>query len=1023
MPKKRWLFAIILALLVHNFSSASSLPNTGFKVDRFPETDLPQGSVISLIQTRDGYLWMGTLAGLVRFDGTRYQVFDEANTPGLPSNEIVYLFEDSQTNLWVGTQSAGVILIRNGRLTTLDLGRGSNEGKLVSACEDSTGAVWLYTADGQLARYYNGKVTVITGREHSSMLRSVIMEPSGLLWLGIDRGQYGLNDKVVANSSALPIEKEMPATMLNLLLPSKQGGYWRLADGHVQKCRGNQVERDLGPYPWLTTSEQDPNQYTEFPKPLCAIEDQEGNLIVSVANKGIWWFDQDGKATQISAEQGLSHTTILSMCMDREGNLWLGTNGKGLNRVRKQTFSLVSGTEEKTVQSVCDDKHGGVWIGYPVDHIDHLQSNGITTYERTNALRSLEVRSVLLDSRQDLWAASWFCSWGPGLFKFQDTGFLPAPDYEMLNRDISALFEDHAGILWAGTEGGLARWDGKSWRVFTKQDGLTSERVRAIAETSAGELWIGTDGGGLYRLKDGKLTQAGKDQGLAEEKISSLLADGEVLWIGTRGRGLARYKDGKLTWYQRQQGLISNVISYLLDDGQGWLWMGSYGGLMRVWKKDLADFAAGKIKSVPCRAYGEADGLPSGECTAGSQPGACRTQDGRLWFPTTLGLGWVDPSRIKPNTNPPPVVIESVRVDGLSQSANGIRARLPNQITLKPGQQRVDIEFTSLNLTAPEKARVQYRMDMDGHENEWTDAGNSRTADYPKLPPGNYRFQVRAYNEDGVGNETGSSLAFIVEPPFWQTWWFITVATLSVVGLIVGIVHYVSTQKLQHQLAALKQQQALEKERQRIARDIHDQVGASLTQVSMLGEMVESDKDIPDEVEGHGRQIAQTARDTAKALDEIVWAVNPSNDTLDGLITYFCKYAQEYLSVASLRYRLDVPPNLPNTPLAPDLRHNIFLAAKEAVTNIVKHSKATAARIRLHLEPDRFVLEIEDNGKGMADMDPARAKTRNGLSNMRKRLEEVGGSFSIGPGMEGGTLVRLSAPLGNHKFDANRKAV
>lgn len=242
-------------------------------------------------------------------------------------------------------------------------------------------------------------------------------------------------------------------------------------------------------------------------------------------------------------------------------------------------------------------------------------------------------------------------------------------------------------------------------------------------------------------------------------------------------------------------------------------------------------------------------------------------------------------------------------------------------------------------------------------------------------------------------------------------------------GWIIGIVHYISTQKLQHQLAALKQQQALEKERQRIARDIHDQVGASLTQVSMLGEMVESDRDIPEEVEGHGRQIAQTARDTAKALDEIVWAVNPSNDTLDGLITYFCKYAQEYLSVANLRYRLDVPSNLPNTPIAPDLRHNIFLAAKEAVTNIVKHSKATAARIRLHLEPDRFVLEIEDNGKGMADMDPARAKTRNGLSNMRKRLEEVGGSFTIGPGSEGGTLVRLSAPLGNHKFDANKKAV
>ena len=334
---------------------------------------------------------------------------------------------------------------------------------------------------------------------------------------------------------------------------------------------------------------------------------------------------------------------------------------------------------------------------------------------------------------------------------------------------------------------------------------------------------------------------------------------------------------------------------------------------------------------------------------------------------------------------------------------------MPDKVIIPPGRERLDIQFTSADLLAGDRARFRYRMEEAGRETAWTEVDSgTRMAHYPKLPPGDYTFHVIAGNEDGVWNETGASLKIIVQPPFWRTWTFIIIATLCVVGIIVGSVHYFSTQRLQRQLA-------LEKERRRIARDIHDQVGASLTQVSMLGEMVESDKESPSEVEEHGKQISQTARDTAKALDEIVWAVNPSNDTLDGLITYFCKCAQEYLTVAQIRYRLDVPSQLPATPIAPDVRHNVFLAAKEAVTNIVRHAKATSAWIRLRLEPHQFILEIEDNGKGMAGMDEKHAATRNGLSNMRKRLEESGGGCTFSPGAEGGTLVRLTVPLGKRK--------
>ncbi len=277
------------------------------------------------------------------------------------------------------------------------------------------------------------------------------------------------------------------------------------------------------------------------------------------------------------------------------------------------------------------------------------------------------------------------------------------------------------------------------------------------------------------------------------------------------------------------------------------------------------------------------------------------------------------------------------------------------------------------------------------------------------LSPGEYQFQVTACNEDGVWSPSAAILRVTVLPPFWRTWWFLGITGAVLLAFVAGSVHYVSTQRLQRQLESLRQKEAIERERARIARDIHDQVGANLTQVSLLGELVETDKHEPSEVEAHGRQISQTALETTRALDEIVWTVNPSNDTLDSLITYICKYAQDYLAVTNLRYRLEVPEQLPDIPILPELRHNVFLAAKEAVNNVVKHAKATAIWLRLRTEPRRFVIEIEDNGRGLAPADAK--KGRNGLRNMRKRMEDIGGQFETGPGAQGGTKVTLVAPL------------
>lgn len=1013
MAKNRWALAAI-GLLFCEFASTllAAFHPVASAVGRYTidvwDDGLPQNSVIAMTQTRDGYLWLGTLGGLVRFDGIRFTVFDESNTPGLKSSRIVSLFEDSRSNLWVGTETAGVALVKDGQITSLRLGQGTREGRLAAACEDASGAVWLYTMDGQLWRYQNGTTNLfLAGAGQSSRCRALVAEPSGLLWIGTDRRLSAFDPTQARNPPALQFRQDRPLDKLDFLLASRLGGFWRLAEGRIQKWTANGRASDLGPYPW-----------NRVPV-TAACEDQQGNLLVGTRGDGVFWFDADGKFTRLSTDQGLSYNYIHSLHADREGNVWVGTDGGGLNRVKRQVFGVLEPTRGLVVQSVCADHQGGLWLGYNGGGVDYWKEGALQRYDPGLGLFNLPVRAVFVDRNQRFLVGTW----GAGLFQLQDGKFQRPAGAETINPVVLAIHQDRRGRLWLGTQGGLACEENGDWKVFGTRDGLSADEVWAIADDLEGNLWIGTREGGLNRLHNGQFNSFHKQDGLPGEDISSLYVDHEgVLWVGTFGSGLGRLSGGRWTRYTTRDGLISNSIGHLIEDGHGYLWIGSYKGIMRVEKRALNNFALGQTNFVACRAYAKPDGLPMSECTQGSQPGSTRTPDGKLWFATIRGLVSVDPSQLSqnPNTNPPPVKIESVLIDGTEKNTASLRGYLPSTIIVPAGDERLEIQYTSLNLAAPDRARFKYRL--EGHETAWTEAGNIRVARYSKLPPGQYRFQVTAGNEDGVWNETGASLAFVVQPPIWRTWWFLTGTAAGLLGTVVGAVHYFSTQKLQRQVERLRQQEALEKERARIARDIHDQLGASLTQVALLGELVESDKDSPADVEGHARQISQTARDTTRVLDEIVWTVNPSNDTLDGLITYVCKYAQEYLAVAGLRYRLEVPPQLPATPISPEVRHNIFLAAKEAVTNVVRHARASSVRLRLCLEPSAFILEIQDDGHGPGGLNEPAAQARNGLRNMRKRMDDIGGIFSIIAAPDGGSLVRLTAPLGSGRIDAPGEA-
>lgn len=951
---------------------------------------LPQSSVIAMTQTQDGYLWLGTKDGLARFDGNHYEVFREWNTPGLGGNVIVHLFEDSRKRLWVGAGNT-VSLIQNGHAETVAIPGGNMD--LRATCEDVTGAIWLYLADGRLARWRDGKVEDAWVPDlKPSACRAVINTTDGQIWIGTDSELFRVaSDARAANFQLLLQTNALPGK-LEYLLASPRGGFWLFANKQIYRVatgRATEAKVFAASYPWGEV------------RIMTALEDQAGNLVVGTQNGGVFRFSPDG---QFHAINGLSQNTALSLCEDREGNLWVGTDGGGLNRVKRNPFRVAPAGRDWVVQSVCADTNGNLWLGFNGGGVTRATADAWQDFGPAQGLLSLNFSAVLVTRDQRVWVGTR----DGGLFEWVEGRFQPASDPRFARRKIFVLFEDRAGNLWVGTDQGLACcWNGQSWRWITKANGLSADWITALAEDRDGNLWIGTERNGLHRWQDGKVTPIHQADGLPCENITSLCVDADnVLWVGT-GNGLGRLALGRWTRFSSKDGLASDNISYLIEDDQEHLWIGSNLGLMRLAKKSLTKQVSAKTASIACRVYGPEDGLPSGECTQGSQPAAWRMPDGRLWFPTIRGLVSVNPAELLQNTNLPLVAIESVLLDDQEQRTNRLDSVSLQSQVIPASVERLDIFFTSLNLTTPKQARFSYWM--EGHEERWNSPTERRSASYSKLPPGEYHFRIRASNEDGYWNNRGVALHLTVLPPFWKTWWFRTIAGVVLIGAIVGIVYFISTQKLQRQLASLRQQEALEKERARIARDLHDQLGANLTQVNLLGEMVGEDKNLPEEVASHAEQICKTARTTSDALDEIVWAANPSNDTLEGLVNYACKYAQEYLALADLRYRLDVPTELPTTNIAPDLRHNVFLAFKESVNNVVKHARATEAKIRLRLETNRFTFEIEDNGRGPSE---AATKTgRNGLRNMRKRMEDVGGTFEMTPGAERGTIVRLTAPI------------
>ena len=967
------------------------------------EDGLPQSSVLAIQQTPDGYLWLATFGGLARFDGVRFTVFDTGNLPGLPDNRLVRLFVDREGALWLITELHALARIIDGQCRRIGLADGLPPEGFHAVQQDGQGGFWVVSLRNGLWRRHNGRfVTVPVPLEFGeSPPGTMVTDPAGRSWFNLKDSLFRLEN---GNLVAVAGPSGQGDGWAKHISPSRDGGLWVVTTEGLRKQIGGLWLPERWPCP-------------DFESPIVAsVEDPAGNLWVATYKNGLFRFGASLGWQQLNANSEPRTRSLRSLFCDREGNVWAGTDGGGLLRIKPRRWKTIGRSEGlgiDAVHSMSQDQQGRIWF-----------AGGTTKpYWLDRGLISVAIPPPQSDVLDGVWSVLsardgtiWIGTYGGKVFRYSE-GLLTrfARDEGLLAGSVRALLEDRRGTIWVGGFDGLSRIENGRVTHYARAEGLSSERVWALAAGVADRLYVGTAGGGLNVLQGGRFTAYTRGNGLSDDNVQALYVDAdEVLWIGTRAGGLSRFKDGRFFNYGIRHALAVHGIGAILEDDQGCLWLPSNQGILRVSRHELNEFATGARRAVSYSMYNRNDGLASTE-VAGIQPACLRAQDGTVWFGTAKGAVFADPKELHDNQLPPPVAIEEVRIDdepvaGPSAGYGGrrleightrasgetVRPPAPSRlssITVLPHQRRVEFCFTGLSFSAPNKVRFRYRMEP--FDPDWVEGGTARSVSYTRLPPGSYRFHVTACNDSGVWNEAGASLGVVVAPAFHQTWWFRLLVLAGVMGVVSTL--------LRLRVARLQQLAHL---RGRIARDLHDEIGSNIGGIILLSELTQQTPSLPPDAQTSLQQINATAQRTASAMRDIVWFLNPDFDTLPDMVARMREFTATLLSSVACEFAL--PDSLPSASLPLEFRRNVFFAFKEILHNIVKHADASRVGIRVEVKGRQFMLRIHDDGRGF---DTTYATSGHGLRSLRRRAEELDGQLMVESGSGKGTTVVLTAML------------
>ena len=971
---------------------------------------LPSDSVTAIIQTSDGFLWVGTTAGLVRFDGVKFTGFSLAGFNTNKPDVITALCEDHDGSLWIGTQENGLFELTAGTMRHYVSQDGLLDDNVTSLATDGRGQVWIGSKSG-LNLWTGHGFKSYTTRDGllDDLVSGVNVARSGTVWITTRAGMCRFIDGHIT-PYLFRTESQGRSPEYLGAYEDRQGNLWAFGDTYlINLAEGKRFN-------YFRSSESASVRIWS----LC--EGRDGRLWIGTSGRGLFCFEDNRFQPVVFGEDRLPYD-VRAICEDHEGNLWLGTSGGGLMQLRPQSVHVLRAGQGLPVSpptAIALDADGRIYVG--------LQRGGLFMgeagrFDRVGGNDGLAVQNFVSSLCIDHDGTVWAGTLGDGLY-----GLLNGHGIHLTTEDglddnsVLAVCADAGDGVWASTSAGTLQHLSRQAAVrFDASQSLPGMVVTTLISASGGGHWLGTQDGRILREQNGKFTenQLPKDAGNAP--VLALYQNEEGwLWVGTDGGGLSCLTDKAALNWDTGNGLPNNIVASVVEDGAKNIWLGTGAGIYRITHGDLLKTLADPQAPLVCKLMSEAKTVPESTTVFGG-PRVALARDGELWFATSEGVLNVDThqSEIVPSVFP--VCIESAAFNGLppvsllqgglwSASTNTDPAPFRAPVDLRS----LEIHFTALSFALPKE--IHFRHRLEGFDPDWVDDAGVRSARYGRLPAGHYRFRVAARNADGDWQEA-VPFGFVVPAHIYFQPWAIFLYGLTAIALVAGTVRVVSHRRLRNALARLEQQQLLERERMRIARDMHDEMGSKLTKISFLSEHAQVTTDSAGPLGNKLESIAQTSRELLKTMDEIVWVVNPRNDTLENLVAYLGHYAVEYFQNTNVECDLRLPPEIPHHALSSETRHNLFLTFEEALNNVLKHSAAAKARVEMTVNALEFELKVTDNGKGFevpasaANIPSRGGGGGNGLKNMRQRLVAVGGECLIASQPGAGTTVTLRVSL------------
>ncbi len=996
-----------LALVCSGYSARAIDPNRAisqYMQDRWgSEKGFTGGSVSAIAQTADGYLWIGTEKGLIRFDGLSFRTFQQASPTSFQIGPVRGLLTDGQGNLWILLQSTKILRYHDGEF---ELGRDEAEVGITSVLRRRDGSVLLSslalgaltyragkfeTLDSQTERSNSAQTMTVdelssrlswaTGvtphrfAEPNSAVISMAETADGKVWLGTqDRGLFYLDKgRISAAANGLPAKK------INCLLALENQELWIGTDRGVARWNGKEVTQTGVP------------SSLKRVQVLAMIRDRDSNIWLGT-DGGLLRYNTNGVSTEERTLE--SHAGVAALLEDREGNLWTG-GAAGVERLRDSafvTFTTVDGLPSDRNGPVYVDSEGRTWFA-PLDGGLYWLKDG-KSRSVTDAGLAGDVVYSISGREHELWIGRQ----RGGLTVLSDKGrSFTSKTYTqaegLAQNSVYAVHQSRDGTVWAGTlSGGVSEFKGGHFTNYTTANGISSDAVTSIAESPDGTMWFATPNG-LNRLSKGEWRVLTVSDGLPSANLNCLLTDSEgVVWIGSAA-GLAYVVSDRVHIPRDAPDALREQVFGIAEDRSGGIWIATSNHVLRVNRDKLLGTGT---SDTDVREYGLADGLKGIEGVKRDRsvfvdPG------GKIWFSMNRGLSVVDPSRSTNNSAPALVHVEAVSADG-----NLIGARGP--IRISSARQRITFNYAGLSLSDSERVRYRYRL--DGFDHDWSEPVSTRTAIYTNLSPGSYHFRVVASNSDGVWNSTEATLPLVVYPLWWQTWWF------RILVLVMGGVAILAFYRSRLNRLARQYNMRLEErigERTRIAQDLHDTLLQGVLSASMqlhvADDQLSSDspaKPTVNRVLEVMGQVIDDGRNTLRGL-------RSSTRDLDNLEQAFSRIPQELGIPQPIDFRVIVEGRV--RPLHPAVRDEIYRIGHEALINAFHHSRARRIEVELEYADHQLRVLVRDNGCGIDPQVISDGRDGHwGLSGMRERAARIGATLKVWSRTEGGTEVDLSVP-------------